>query len=170
MRGLTQVDSDSEDEQPLLRSATVSSGVIEVGDAFPRLASQSTAVDNNDDKLLSRDSAPSHSHSGPELFALSNDEPRAPVRTSSWVVLVPECGDIPQSIHDRYATNSQAAGDSKAEQDNCASAISQAPLSFAPFRRVVRGSVFPHQATLSLRIVRVPTRRVAASSTSQPGD
>ena len=35
-------------------------------------------------------------------------------------MLVPERGDIPQSICDRTATNSQAAGDRGVEQDNCA--------------------------------------------------
>ena len=74
-------------------------------------------MDNDYDRLPAREFA-HYSVSGPRIVCFSENEPRAPVRTSRRVVLVPECGDVPQSICDRSATNSQARD--RGEQDNCA--------------------------------------------------
>ena len=165
MRGLTQVDSDSEDEQPLLRLATVSSGVIEVGDASPRLASQSTVVDND---LPVREVAHHIPIQVPEMFALSDDEPRAPARTSRRVVLVPECGDTPQSICDR---SRRQVTQKPSRTIVRAPRVSWPPLSLCTtISPSCQRQNVPHQATLSLRMARGPTRRVAANSTSPTGD
>ena len=87
----------------------------DVRNVFPRLATQSTVADNDDDRplvhVLTDVVVPVQA---PEVHILSDAEPRAPVRPSRRVALVPEPEDTPQSFQDMHPTSSHGA-----EQDPC---------------------------------------------------
>ena len=93
---------------------------------FPRLVTQSTVADSDDDRLFVCVSFPHHEVTdavvpvqAPELHILSDAEPRAPVRLSRRVASVPEHENTPHSFQDMHPTSSHGA-----EQDPCQDTLS----------------------------------------------